>query len=410
MKHRSLQVCAGALVLSVLCGCSGEQQAKGEGGGPPGAAQGVPVKVATVSDATVSDTSGYVATLISRKSVTMQPRVAGQVSRIFVRYGDAVNAGAPLIEIDPSVQRANVESLAAAVRTSQANLNSASQTLRSYQATLVSNQSNLRLQKSTYDRYVELGKQGAVSQLTVDQYRQSFEAAQATVDATKAQIEAQQAQVNAARGSIKQAQANLQQQQASLNFYQIQAPFAGVVGNIPVKVGDYVSTSTSLLSVTQNRPLEVTVSIPMEQASRLQRGQTVELLDNQGKVAGESKVFFIAPNVDASSQAVLVKALYDNPNNRLKADQLVQVRVVWQRQPGVLVPTAAISRVADQNFVFVAQPGQKADMLVARQRPVQLGDIQGNAYQVKSGLKPNEKIVVPGILKLRDGVPIVAQP
>lgn len=93
----------------------------------------------------------------------------------------------------------------------------------------------------------------------------------------------------------------------------------------------------------------------------------------------------------------------------MRADQTVQSRVIWNKQPGVLVPATAISRVAGQNFVFVAQ-APEAGKLVARQRPVVLGDIQGNDYQVKSGLKANERIVVSGTLKLIDGAPIVAQP
>ncbi|BAC91928.1 efflux RND transporter periplasmic adaptor subunit [Gloeobacter violaceus] len=406
MKHTGLQFATGVLLIATLGGCGGGGESQAQQGPPP---QGVPVQVATVNSATVVDSTNYVATLISRRSVTMQPRVAGQVTNIYVRAGAAVAAGTPLVQIDAREQQANVSSFEAAQRSARAELDSAEQTLRSNQADRQSRLSNLRFQKRQFDSYTQLGTEGAVSQITVDQYRDSYETAKANVDAIDSQIKAQQAQVARARSGLKQAEASLRQQQVQAQFYAIQAPFAGAVGDIPVKVGDYVGTDTRLLTVTENRPLEVNVAIPQERAVQLRKGMSIELLDNQGKVVGNGRIFFIAPNIDTGNQAVLVKALYDNPQGQLRADQTVQSRVIWNKQPGVLVPATAISRVAGQNFVFVAQ-APEAGKLVARQRPVVLGDIQGNDYQVKSGLKANERIVVSGTLKLTDGAPIVAQP
>jgi multidrug efflux pump subunit AcrA (membrane-fusion protein) len=81
--------------------------------------------------------------------------------------------------------------------------------------------------------------------------------------------------------------------------------------------------------------------------------------------------------------------------------------VIWERKPGVSIPTTAVSRVAGQTFVYVAQ--QKDSKLIASQKPVKLGKIQGNNYQVIEGLKQGEKIVVSGILNLSNGAPIIPQ-
>jgi multidrug efflux pump subunit AcrA (membrane-fusion protein) len=135
----------------------------------------------------------------------------------------------------------------------------------------------------------------------------------------------------------------------------------------------------------------------------------VKLLDPQGQSLGKGRVFFVAPNINNQTQSILVKALFDNPKDQLRADQLVQASVIWSSRPGVLVPTASILRVAGQDFVFVAQ-GDSSKKLIARQKPIKLGNIQGNSYQVLEGLKPGEKIVVSGILKLSDGVQIAAEP
>lgn len=405
---RDMRKLAGMLAVvvglpSLLAGC-GQNAAEA----PAQGAQALPVKVMAARTQAIKNSSRYVATLDSRRSVTLQPRISGQITKIFVRAGDNVAAGAPLILVDPEQQQAGVEGSAAAARSSQSDLDAAEQQLRSSEAERRSKLATLRLQQQQYDRYTSLLKEGAVSKQTVDEYRANLDTAVADVAASDANIKAQAAQVTRGRDNLKQSEATLRQGQMQLGYFQVTSPFAGTVGNIPVKVGDYVSPTTQLINVTQNRPLEVNVAIPSEESSRLRKGMTVELLDEKGAVVGSSRVFFIAPNVDTNNQSILIKALFENPGSRLKADQLVQAQVIWDRKPGLLVPTSAVARVAGQDFVFVVGPGKKGGQ-VAKQRPVQLGDIQGNSYQVKSGLKPAEKVVVSGLLKLTDGAPIAPQ-
>jgi RND family efflux transporter MFP subunit len=234
------------------------------------------------------------------------------------------------------------------------------------------------------------------------------DAARANLDAIKAQIAAQRASVTRAEKSLQQAQANNSQEQVQLDFYRVTAPFAGVVGDIPVKVGDYVTPSSLLLSLTENNALELNIAVPMEQANRLRIGLPVQLLDPTGMLLATSKIFFVSPTVNTQSQSILVKAKFDNPQGQLRADQLLRARIVWQQQPGFLIPTSAVARVAGLDFVYVAHPG-KEKKLVAQQREVKLGEIQGNDYQVLGGLKPQEQVVVSGILKLADGTPIVVE-
>jgi multidrug efflux pump subunit AcrA (membrane-fusion protein) len=390
------------LMFTVACG----------GGGPAslsmGGLQAVPVKVATVESGTIDDTSEYLATLKSRKSVTLQPQVNGQVAKILVQSGAKVAAGTPLIQVDPAKQQASVSSFEAAIASSQADLENARATLVSNQADRRSKVSALKYQQQRYDRYSALRKEGAISQQDLDQYSNNLDTARADLVSLDARIKAQRALIVKSERSLQQSQAQAQEQKVQLQYYGVTAPFAGTVGDIPVKVGDYVTPSTPLTTVTQNQPLEVNVLVSADKASELRPGMSVKLLDPQGQAIGNSRVFFIAPNINNQSQSILVKALFNNPKDQLRADQLVQASVIWNSRPGVLVPTAAISRVAGQDFVFVAQ-GESSKM-VARQKPVKLGNIQGNSYQVLEGLKPGEKIVVSGILKLSDGAPIAAEP
>jgi len=392
-----------ACILMFTVACGGGGPASLSAGGP----QAVPVKLSTVESSTIDETSEYLATLKSRKSVTLQPQVDGQVAKILVQSGAKVAAGTPLIQVNSAKQEAAVSGLMAAAESNQADLESARATLVSYQADLRSKISDLKFQQQRYDRYFKLQNEGAISQQDLDQYRNNLDTARANLYAQNAKIKAQQALITKAERGLQQSLANTKEQKVQLQYYGVTAPFAGTVGDIPVKVGDYVTTSTQLTTVTQNQPLEVNVLVSADKASELRPGMSVKLLDPQGQPIGNSRVFFIAPNVNNQTQSILIKSLFDNAADRLRADQLVQASVVWDRRPGILIPTAAISRVAGQDFVFVAQ--EQSSKLVARQKPIKLGNIQGNSYQVLEGLKPGETIVVAGILKLSDGAPIVAE-
>lgn len=328
---------------------------------------------------------------------------------MYAKPGDEVKAGAPIIQINPDEQQAAVSGTQAAAAGARAQVTNARATLSSLEAERISNQSQLQLSQRQYERYSSLATSGAVSRETRDQYFEQLQAARSSLAAINKRIEAQQAVIAQAEKDLQQAQATIQQAQVQLQYYQINAPFAGTVGAIPVKIGDLVTTSTQLTTVTQNQPLEVNISIPRERVSQVEVGTTVELLNEQGEKIGDSQVFFISPQVTNDTQTVLIKALFANSPTQLRANSSVQARVIWNQRPGVLIPTTAVSRVGGQTFVYVAEKTsseQGNSQLVARQKPVELGDIQGNSYQVVSGLKPGERIVTVGLIKLSNGAAI----
>lgn len=406
------------LVLVVAAGCS-------HGGGPPpngGKPPGFKVKLAPVESGTVDKVYDVgTASLQSRKSVTLQPQIDGQVTNIFVKYGDQVSEGTPIIQVDPAKQQASVNSYQAATESARADIANAQATLKSLEAQRFSKISDLKFNQQQYQRYAALYRQGATALQNLDQYRNSLDAARSSLAAIDEQISAQKANIAKTQRALQQSQENVKQQQVQLQYYKITAPFAGIVGDIPVKVGDYVTTSTKLTAINQNQPLEVNMSIPLEIAPQLHVGMPVRLLDQQGRVIGNSKVFFISPSIANQTQSVLIKALYANTANQLRVDGYVHAQVILDEHPGVLVPTEAISRIGGQSFVFVAQtpteteqaksqPGQSPPAkpkLIAKQKPVKLGDIRGNNIQVIEGLQPGEKIVTAGILNLTDGAPII---
>ena len=402
----ALLLLGGGIILWRMLTPSEQSAAQAE---PPG----VKVKLATVETGTLEESSDLIASLQSRRSVTLQPRIQGQVSQIFVRAGDQVALGRPIMQVDAAEQQAAATGISAAAQAARAEVENARSTLRSLQAERLSNLSDVKLNQQDYQRYSSLASQGAVSRQTQEQYNNRLQAARASLGSINAQIQAQQAVVSQAEKALLQAQANIKEQQVQLQYYRITAPLTGRVGDIPVKVGDFVNTSTPLTTITQNRPLEVNISVPIERSPQLRLGMPVEIMNAQGQRVGTSKVFFISPNVTNDTQSVLIKSLFDNSRDELRADQFARARVIWNQRPGVLIPITAVSRLAGETFVYVAQPkGQSPQgqpQLIARQKPVKLGEIKGNNYQVIEGIQPGEKIVVSGILNLKDGAPIIPE-
>ena len=137
----------------------------------------------------------------------------------------------------------------------------------------------------------------------------------------------------ASEAQVKAVDEQIRQQQVELGYYQVTSPTAGVVGDIPVRVGDRVTPSTMLTTVDQNAGLEIYVSIPVAQATGLRPGLPLRVLDDQGKVIGTYKVGFVSPSVDDQTQTVLVKADVEQ-SGRFRTDQFVRVQIVWSTLPG----------------------------------------------------------------------------
>ncbi|MFN5140469.1 MAG: efflux RND transporter periplasmic adaptor subunit [Pseudanabaena sp.] len=393
-----------AVIGALLVSCSANAP-KGNGFGA------VPVPIASVESGTVTDSSDYVANLQSRQSVTLQPRVDGYIQEIYVKAGDRVEAGAPILRIDPAKQQAVVQRSVAAVATSQADFESARATLVQLRARKESILSSVDFNQKEFSRFSKLTEQGATTKQKLDEVANNLRNARAELGQIDAQMNAQQASINSAATRIEETRAGAVQEEVQLDFYTVAAPFAGIVGDIPIKVGDNVNSTTQLTTVTQNQVLEVQISVPVENAPRLKMGMPVELLDAQDKPLVKGNVAFISPNINPQSQSVLVKANFNNGTNQLKANQFVRARLIWASRAGVLVPTSAISRLGGQDFIFVAEPSPTGGKsLIANQKPVKLGKITGNKQEVLEGLNAKDQIVVAGILQLQNGATIMPLP
>ena len=135
-----------------------------------------------------------------------------------------------------------------------------------------------------------------------------------------------------AKSQLQALDASVREQQVQLHYYSVIAPWSGIVGDIPVRVGDRVTTTTTLTTVDQPGTLEVYVYVPIERASQLKMNLPVQVLDASGNVIADSRVSFISPQVDNTTQTILVKASVANNKDKLRQSQFIRARVVWGTQ------------------------------------------------------------------------------
>lgn len=355
--HRSESKGIGLLAiftLALACSGCGKPTAK-----PAAKFAAASVKSQILEQVEIPDTSEYLSALKSRRSAAINPQVEGWITQIQARSGEHVRQGQSLMTIDPKVQEATLNSQIAA---------------RNAQAATLANA------KAQYDRAEKLYQAGIIS-------KQDFDTFKTTYDSAVAQQKSMDAQVT--------------QQQAQLHYYTVAAPTDGVVGDIPVHVGDRVTNTTLLTTVDQAGNLQVYIYVPVDHSSDLKVGDPVDLLDDSGKVIAHSKIFFVSPQVDNTTQTVLAKAVIPNTGGTFRTDEFVNARITWRTTTGLEVPVIATQRINGQTFVFTAEPGPKGT--VARQQQIQVGNIIGNNYVVLSGLKAGDHVIVGGFQFLADG-------
>ena len=417
----------------LLGGCGGgevESQAAG--------ARAVPVKLQTLETATLINSTEYVGNLEAQGRVNLAPRINGRILRIFVNQGDRVSRGEAIIELEPTQQQEDVNAASQAVNVEKARLGQVQAELKAAEANraraaaeVEAARANLQDAKAEVilaeinikrsKMLVEGGARalqnlddttreldGAIAQR--DSRQETLNASLRSLEAAERQVDQSLANIDSQKAVVRQAEAQLGSVGQNLAFNTINAPIGGIVGSFnEKKVGDFVNIGEQITTLTNNQTFDLNIGIPTEYRSQLKLGLPVKIINKDGSDGVTGKITFISPVVDQSIQAIQTKVSFQNDGS-LRDREYVRVKVIWQEQPGLLVPTRAVSILGGQKFVYVATPGDSEEAeLVAKQQPVTLGTIQGQAYQVISGVEEGEQIVVTRILDLKDGTPITEE-
>jgi RND family efflux transporter MFP subunit len=358
--QQSIRVVVAIAMLGTAAACD-----RGNASPGPAAAGGAPpmgVSTVVLAKKPIQDASEFIATVRSLRSSTVQPEVDGVVTRIFVKSGDRVALGAPLVQIKPDKQQATVNST---------------------EANRAGVEADVQYWRQQVKRLDALVAAGAISRQEFDQAQNSLRAAESKLEALNAQV---------------------REQQVELQYYRVTAPQAGVIGDITIRPGDRVTPATMITTIDENSALEAYIQVPLDRAPDLRVGLPVQILDADGKVAATNPISFVAPRVDDATQTVLVKSALRDAPPAIRTQQFIRARIVWRMVDGVTVPVTAVNRINGKYFCYVVEKTDKGT--VARQRPIEVGELIGNDYVVKSGVAAGDQLVVSGIQKIGDGAPV----
>jgi RND family efflux transporter MFP subunit len=373
----------------------------------------IPVQSQAIEPGRVQDVSAFVGTLEAAEKVEVRPEVQGQIQQLLVQPGDRVEQGTPIVTLRPDQAVPQLEGTLAALENARTAREAALREREVVQAQLATAQSDLELAQTNFERAQYLVGQGAIGEFQYDQARNSLDAARNRLTAAQERLQVAEVGITQAQGNIQQAQAQVDAARVGVGFRQILSPIAGIVGDTSVQPGDFISPGQTITTITQNDALDLRLSIPSNQLPNLRAGLPVELIDpNSKQKIATGSINFISPDVNTQAQSVLVKARFPNQSGQLRSGQFVQSRVIWAQNSGILVPMTAVTRTGSQGFVYVITSTESetgSEQTIVEQRPVVLGMVQGDHYEVLDGIQLGEQIAITNILRLRNGVSVQPQ-
>ncbi len=363
------------VLIMVLCVAAGwylKARLTPQMGGMAGMSGGTPyVLTQQVKTADVSPKRSYIGRVEAIKSVDLKPQITGYVEKVLFKEGSLVNEGDILFIIEQKRYLANVE-------------------LR--QAELDSAKANLVKTERDYKRQKSLSKQNYASKATLDTSESNYLQAKA---------------------AVAQAEANLELAKIDLDYTEIKAPFTGYIGKANITEGNYVtSSSDNLARIVQVSPIRVAFSVTDKDVlnARMKndgnQDMRTELVLPNGKIISEPLLATFSSNeIDSSSATINIYTEYENKNNLLIPGNYVDINISDQNtKMAVLVPQAALAQDENGNYVVVVTEDN-----IAEQRRVVLGDPVEDYQIVLEGLKPEDKVIIQGLQKVKNGQEVKAQ-
>jgi multidrug efflux system membrane fusion protein len=411
--RRALALLGFALSLS---GCS-DRAGGSQGSGPP-PAPAVPVGVATVEQKAVPVQVSAVGTVQAYTTVVVKSQVAGQIVAVHFKEGQDVRRGDLLFTIDPRPFEAALRQAEANVARDTAQLRHAEAALAQRRAEVVQAQANLdrdlaqlEMARTQEERYRELVRRELIAREQYDQVRTTYAALGATVQADRAALENARASTRAAEAMVENARAVIRANEAmvdtarlQLAYTTIRAPMDGRTGNLLVQAGNVVKANEGdLVVIAQIRPIYIAFGVPERYLSEVRahlarEGLKVEavLEGGQRKVVGG--VTFVNNTVDPATGTIQLKATFPNTEAALWPGQFVDLALTLDTEQAIVVPAQAVQAGQRGPFAFVV----KADSTV-ESRPVKVGRRLPGAIVVEEGLRPGERVVTDGQLRLVPG-------
>jgi multidrug efflux system membrane fusion protein len=390
------------LGVAFLAGCVNKAQQNFQR--PP-----APVTVATAVAQDVSTYLDSLGKIVARETVAIQPQVSGRIMQLHFSDGANVKKGQLLFTIDPRPFEANLKQ-------AQANLARDAALKKQAEANLAREIAREKWGLTQVDRYRTLVEQGVVP-------REQYQQLRADYDTLQANSEAARAAVRSADETIKVDNAAIDTAKVQLSYCYIHSPIDGRAGQRLVDVGNVVnpggssannsSSSTTpdnaLLVIERLDPIYADFTISQNNLAAVQEQMRTGALKAEvrlpdtGEDAIPGQLTFVDNAVQNETGQVTLRATLPNPDHRFWPGRFVNVRLVLSTvQSAVLVPTSAPQMSANGSYVYVIKPDSTAE-----QRPVSLGQRQGDLIVVEKGVQAGERIVTNGQLGVTPGGKVV---
>jgi HlyD family secretion protein len=399
--------------------------------------------VVTTVPATVVPIPTYIeatGNLTSDAQTDVAPAVAGKIVEVNFDIGSYVSQGSVLLRLDSrdaairlEQVRAQVEQQRQAVQQAEANAEQALATLRQTQARLgvgdgetfqikdfsqvKSITAQLELAEKELRRAERLLETGDVSRSIYDQRKSQRDAllgqldearsnaavAIKAIDTARAAYEAVRSTVGVARAALASSQTQVEAAQKAVSDNRVLAPISGYVAERTADVGEFISPNTpnsKIATIVRTSTLRARIDVPEQDIGKVATGQGVSVQTTawpDRKFAGT--IVRISPSLNATARTLTVEAEIQNVDGLLKPGQFATVRITQSKpEPAVMIPVRAVRTVGDTNSVFIVKDG------IARETFVQLGLLENDLIQVKSGVAEGDQIVVSDLSQLVDGV------
>jgi len=365
--------------------------------------------------------SDFAAQTYARNTVDVRSRVTGYVDRWLFQPGAEVTAGQVLYVLDLRPFQASVEQARGNLRQSEADLDFARKqvSLLQAQAALSSAEASLVKAQQDDERLKPLVAADAASQQDLDAAVAALRAAEETVKASKATVEqaalSTKTQIASTEGRVESNQGALHTAELNLEYGTIRAPIAGRIGDSLVPVGGLVSPTAAqpLSTIVPLDPMwarfKVTESEYIawtKRGQQLPAGQLTLILADGSEFPAKGRVTDMLNQVDPKTGTLELQASFPNPRHTLLPGQFGRIRVqVDERKDAIEIPQKAVQQIQSIQAVYTVGPDNKALM-----RPIVTGNRTGELWIVEQGLKPGERIIVEGQLKVRPGATVQPQP
>ncbi|MCL2760886.1 MAG: efflux RND transporter periplasmic adaptor subunit [Desulfuromonadales bacterium] len=372
MKPLTIKITAIICFILSFIACSNKGRESTQAEKPP-----VAVETAIAKPSQMTEKVNVTGTLDAKFKVDVRTQMSGLVKQVYVTEWVHVKKGQPLAAIDSSE--------------AQAITNRSEASVESARASYAQAQVELNRSERERSRTLKLKEAGLATQQAVDDSKTE-------VDAAKARLEAANAQIGVAKGDLRQSRTKLARGL-------VVSPIDGVVAMRDVNVGDFagdVSTGKTIFRIVDNRLLELTVTVPSPEASKIKVGQILEFsVDALPDKTFRGKVMFINPEISSTDRSLSVIAEVQNVPEQLKGGMFATGKIITDsRHDVLLIPRNAITDFdmgAGRGTVFVIENG------IARKREITTGEISGDMIEVKSGISSGERYVTRGGFNLKDG-------